>query len=382
MSGDFFGALGIVPVRGRLLGPGDYRGGCDAARSSATVLAVVVRRPRVRDRGCAHRARSPVTVIGVAPASFTGLEVGETFDIALPLCATALWDGRMQQRDRWWLTMMGRLKPEWTVTRANEHCAVSPGVLDATIPPGYDPSLVDGYRRLRFGVVPAGRGVSRLRDAHAAPLTLLLGLTSLVLLMTCGNLATLMLARASAREREVAVRAAIGASRGRLVSQMLVESLLIAAAGAVLAVPVALLSARALMTLLGTSAGPIALQLAGNWRLMAFVSATATLTAVLFGLLPALRVSLVDPNTVMRHGARGTTVDRHARGSSAGSSSRRSRCRSGCLFGTALRADVPQPGSGANRLRARGHARDFVHGSCIGRAHSRTKSRVPGPADA
>ena len=129
--------------------------------------------------------------------------------------------------------------------------------------------------------------------------------------MTCGNLATLMLARASAREREVAVRAAIGASRGRLVSQMLIESLLVAAAGAVLAVPVALVSARALMALLGTSAGPIALQLGGNWRLMAFVGATATLTAVLFGLLPALRVSLVDPNTVMRHGARGTTVDRH-----------------------------------------------------------------------
>ncbi len=129
--------------------------------------------------------------------------------------------------------------------------------------------------------------------------------------MTCGNLATLMLARASAREREVAVRAALGASRRRLVSQMLIESLLVAAAGAVLAIPVALISARALLTLLGTSAGPIALELAGNWRLMAFVGGTATLTAVLFGLLPALRVSLVDPNAVMRHGARGTTVNRH-----------------------------------------------------------------------
>ena len=313
VSGDFFGALGIAPARGRLLGPGDDRSGCEAAavishgfwqsafggRESAVGSALTV-----LDR--------PVTVIGVAPASFTGLEVGETFDIALPLCATALWDGRLHQADRWWLTIMGRLKPEWTVTRANEHLrALSPGVLDATIPPGYDASLTAGYRRLRFGVVSAGRGVSRLRDAHAASLTLLLGLTGLVLLMTCGNLATLMLARASAREREVALRAAIGASRGRLVSQMLVESLLVAAAGAVLALPVALVSARVLMALLGTSAGPIALQLDGNWRLMAFVGATSTLTAVLFGLLPAWRVSFVAPNTVMRHGARGTTVDRH-----------------------------------------------------------------------
>jgi putative ABC transport system permease protein len=313
VSGDFFGALGIAPARGRLLGPGDDRSGCDAAavishgfwqssfggRDTAVGSALTV-----LDR--------PVTVIGVAPASFTGLEVGETFDIALPLCATALWDGRMQQRDRWWLTIMGRLKPDWTVARANEHLrALSPGVLDATVPPDYDPSLADGYRHLRFGVVPAGRGVSRLREAHAASLTLLLGLTGLVLLMTCGNLATLMLARASAREREVALRAAIGASRGRLVSQLLIESLLVAAAGAVLALPVALVSARAMIALLGTSAGSIALQLDGNWRLLAFVGATATLTAVLFGLLPALRVSLVDPNTVMRHGARGTTVDRH-----------------------------------------------------------------------
>ena len=116
VSGDFFGALGIVPVSGRLLGPGDDRSGCGAAavishgfwqssfggRENAIGSALTV-----LDR--------PVTVIGVAPASFTGLEVGETFDIALPLCSTALWDGRMQQRDRWWLTIMGRLKPEWTV---------------------------------------------------------------------------------------------------------------------------------------------------------------------------------------------------------------------------------------------------------------------------
>ena len=104
----------------------------------------------------------PVTVIGVAPASFTGLEVGETFDIALPLCSTALWDGRMRQPDRWWLTIMGRLKPEWTVARANEHLrALSPGVLDATIPPGYD--AVAGRRLPR----PAVRRRSRGRAASA-----------------------------------------------------------------------------------------------------------------------------------------------------------------------------------------------------------------------
>src|SRR4029453_8039594 len=113
------------------------------------------------------------------------------------------------------------------------------------------------YRGLRFGVSPAGRGVSRLRDTKGASLTLLLGLTGLVLLITCGNLATLMLARASVRQREVAVRVALGASRARLVSQMLLEGLLVAAGGAALAVPVALVSARTLVRLLGTSTTPV-----------------------------------------------------------------------------------------------------------------------------
>jgi putative ABC transport system permease protein len=206
---------------------------------------------------------------------------------------------------------MGRLRPDWTIARANEHMrTLSPSLLEATIPPGYDAGLVDGYRGLRFGVSPAGRGVSRLRDSKGTSLTLLLGLTGLVLLITCGNLATLMLARASAREREVAVRAALGASRARLVSQMLVEGLLVAGGGAALALPVALLSARALVTLLGTSTTPVTLNLTIDWRLITFVGGAAMLTAVLFGLLPALRLSMVDPIAAVRQGSRGLSIDR------------------------------------------------------------------------
>jgi predicted permease len=313
VSGDFFPVLGISPHRGRLFGPDDDRRGCGAGsavvshafwqshlggRESAIGTTVTL-----RDR--------PFTIVGVTPPSFTGLEVGETFDIALPLCAAALWDSRIDRRDRWWLTIMGRLKPDWTIARANEHLrALSPGVLDATIPPGYEAGLIEGYRALRFGVVSSARGVSRLRETHGTSLSLLMSLTALVLLITCNNLATLVLARASAREREIAVRVAIGASRRRLVLQMLIENLLLAVAGASLAVPLALLCGGALVAFLETSINPIYLNLSADWRLASFVAAAAALAAVLFGLLPALRVSQVDPIVAMRHASRGLTLDR------------------------------------------------------------------------
>jgi putative ABC transport system permease protein len=314
VSGDFFPVLGITPQRGRLLGPSDDRRGCGA---DSAVVSHAFWQTQLGARESAIGSSltildQPFTVVGVAPASFTGLEVGQTFDVALPVCSAELLDTRLEQRDHWWLTIMGRLKPDWTIARADEHLrTLSPGFLDATIPPGYHPGLIDGYRRLRFGVVAAGRGVSRLRDRHGTYLSLLQGLTGLVLLITCANLATLMLARASAREREIAVRVAIGASRPRVVSQILIESLLVAAGGAALAVPVGLLSARALVAFLETSTNPVTLNLTVDWRLVMFVGAVGTLAAVVFGLVPALRVSMVGPIAAIRQASRGSTVDRH-----------------------------------------------------------------------
>jgi len=314
VSGDFFPVLGIRPARGRLLTSGDDSPACDASvavvshdywqRSLAGSESVVGSTLTIVNK--------PFTIVGVTPAGFVGLEVGRSFDVALPLCIAARASDDAQRRDLWWLRVMGRPARGWTVAAADAHLrAISPGMLEATIPQGYTAELLERYRAFRFGALPAGRGVSQLRDTQSTSLSLLLGLTGLVLLITCGNLATLMLARAGAREREIAMRVAMGAPRRRLVTQMVVESLLVAAAGAAVAVPFAVASARALVTFLDTADNPIRMSVAADWRLIAFVAGAAVLTTVLFGLVPALRVSLVDPVAATRQTSRGLTVDRH-----------------------------------------------------------------------
>jgi predicted permease len=313
VSGDFFRGLGIAPERGRLFVADDDHRGCGArpAVVSHTFWQIYLGGRETAIGSTLTVLDQPFTVVGVTPPGFTGLEVGQSFDVALPLCSAALWSDSLDRRDLWWLTVMGRLKPDWTITRANEYLrALSPGLLDATVPSGYGADLTAQYRAFRFGVIPAGRGVSRLRGAYGTSLSVLFGLTGLVLLITCANLATLTLARASVREREIAVRVAMGASRSRVVWQMLIESLLVAVGGAALAIPVALLSGRALVALLDTATNPIALTLTADWRLISFVCATAALTSMLLGLVPALRVSFVDPAAAMRQSSRGLTVDR------------------------------------------------------------------------
>ena len=317
VSGETFGVLGIAPERGRLLQAADDRRGCGG---SAAVISHRFWQSYFGGRDAAIGSRlivldQPFTVIGVTPASFTHLEVGQPFDVALPLCAIELWESRLEARDRWWLTVMGRLAPGWTIERATEHLeTLSPRLFESTLLAGYNAELTAAYRALRLEALPAGRGVSRLRDAYGTSLAWLLGLAGLVLLMTCGNLATLLLARATAREREIAVRVAIGATRPRIVSQLLIESVLLAAGGAALAVPIALFSARALVAFLDTPAAPVALTLTADWRLSVFVGAAATLTALLFGLVPAVRVSMADPITAMHNAARGVSLDRRRMG--------------------------------------------------------------------
>lgn len=246
-------------------------------------------------------------ILAVAPPSFIGIEPERRFDVALPICADGLFSGdgrgRLANNTAWWLTPIGRLKPDWSVDRASAHLRdISPVVFRASLPEAYRPDAAERYLENRLQAVSAHAGVSSVRREYEGPLVILFGITGLVLLIACANLANLLLARASAREREVALRQAIGASRGRLVAQLMSESFLLAGLGALLGAFVAYGIGRALVAFLTTGEQQLHLPLGVDWRVFGFLAALAVLTCVLFGLTPALRATRTAPADAMRGG--------------------------------------------------------------------------------
>jgi putative ABC transport system permease protein len=215
------------------------------------------------------------------------------------------------RRTHWWLAVMGRLKPGWSLAQADAHVrAISPALFESTLPTTLTPDAAKRYLAYKLGAFPAGSGISDLRQDYQDPLYILLGIAGLVLVIACANLANLMLARASARERELAVRMAIGASRPRLIRQMLAESLLLAAIGAGCGGLLAQFLSRYLVRFLSTSDNPLYVDLGADWRIFGFTAALAILTCLLFGLMPALRATGANPGAVMKASGRGNTEGR------------------------------------------------------------------------
>jgi putative ABC transport system permease protein len=254
-------------------------------------------------------------VIGVTPANFFGMEVGRNFDVIVPACTERLISGaadsHILHRDHWWLAIVGRLKPGWTLSQALAQVkAISPAVFENSVPQIYRPDQVGFYRKYQLTAQLAGSGISSLRDQIDRPLLILSGIAGLVLLIACANLANLTLARASAREREMAVRLAIGAGRSRLIRQLLSESLLLTFFGTLLGVLLANLLARYMVNFITTNRDPVFLALTPDWRLLAFTASVAVLTCVLFGLTPAIRATRTAPASAMKAGGRGLTADR------------------------------------------------------------------------
>jgi putative ABC transport system permease protein len=317
VSGEFFRTLGTQPAAGRLLTAGDDHRACPP-------LAVISHAFWQREYGGAPSAIGrtvpldghPFEIVGVTPPAFFGVEVGRAFDVAIPICTVAMIHPEnplLDRREGWWLGVIGRLKPGWSVERANAHIrSISPDLLRPTVSPRYDAEHVAGYLAQKYGVFRSDTGTSELRESYAQPLWILLGITGLVLLIACANLANLMLARATAREREMAVRLAIGASRFRIVRQMLSESLLLAVAGTIAGVLLAQWLSRFLVAFLDAQDSPLVVDLTFDWRMFAFTSTLAIAACLLFGLMPALRATRTPPGVAMKTGGRGMS-ERHER---------------------------------------------------------------------
>ena len=167
---------------------------------------------------------------------------------------------------------------------------------------GYDAKVISQYLHFKLAAYSAATGVSYLRDSYDSSLQLLLGITGLVLLIACANLANLMLARATTREREIAVRLALGAGRVRLLRQLLVESSLLAAIGAALGVGLAQVLSRVLVRALSTEDSVVTLSTGTDLPVLVFAALVAMLTCVIFGMMPAFRASGADPGTVIKSG--------------------------------------------------------------------------------
>jgi len=317
VSGDFFNVLGVPAVLGRTFTAEDDQPGCGSP--GAVISYSFWQREFAGDAGVLGRSVKldghPFTILGVTSAGFFGVEVGNRFDLAIPVCADPMFaedgKGRIPVRHAWWLSAMGRLKPGWTIQRANtEMQTLSPGIMEATLPPNYRPDGAKKYLANKLAVTPGGTGVSQLRGAYENPLWILLATTGLVLLIACANLANLLLARASVREREIAVRQAIGASRGRLIVQLLSESMLLALFGTALGALLAQALSRALVAFLSTKGNTLFVGLQLDPRVLGFMAGVAILTCLLFGLAPAIRATNIAPASAMRSGGRGITTGR------------------------------------------------------------------------
>ena len=300
VSGETFRTLGIAAERGRLLTPDDDRRGCGRATA---VLSHSLWQSQFGGRDDIIGKSLTIfmlqaDVVGVTPPAFFGLEVGRAFDIALPLCASG---PSLDARNVWWLSVLGRLKPGWTIDRATAHLdAISSGIFEATVPTGYAASSTNKYKTLRLEAVSAANGISALRQAYDRSLWLLLAMTGAVLLVACANLANLTLARANVRAREFAVRLALGASRGRLARQLLCESLLLSAIGTLVGLGLAQIFAGAIVDFLRTSSDPIPLDLNMDGRVFAFAAALGIVTCVLFGLTAARRSAYTNPGVALK----------------------------------------------------------------------------------
>ncbi|MGC1089825.1 MAG: ABC transporter permease, partial [Candidatus Acidiferrum sp.] len=243
-------------------------------------------------------------VVGVTAPGFFGVDVGSKFDVAIPICTAAIFDGPRTRLDRgswWWLSVMGRIKPGLGPEQLNARLGVlSPQIFAGAVPKNYDAKDQKEFLKQWFTTVPAATGISYLRQQFNEPLNILMGVVGLVLLIACANIASLMLARAAARHREIAVRKALGASRARLIRQLLTECVMLSTAGALLGILFARWGTALLVRYISTGDNQVFLDLSFDWRILSFTATVAVFTGLLFGVLPAFRSTRVSLTSAMK----------------------------------------------------------------------------------